>query len=59
MTTTEDPRDILLWPDGILCFREECAPELLLRGGNYRVINRTSLEWYSRARRASQTSTPA
>jgi hypothetical protein len=46
---TDDPRDILLWPDRTWCFREECGPELLNRGG-YRVVKQNSFEWYSRAR---------
>ena len=54
---TEDPRDILLWPDDTWCFRGECDPELL-RDDNYRVIKRNSFEWYSRARAAPQPSRP-
>ena len=46
---TDDPRDILLFPDGTCCFREKCEPELL-RGGEYRVIKHYSFEWYSRER---------
>ena len=46
---TEDPRDILLWADRTWCFREECGPELLSRGG-YHVVKQNSLEWISRAR---------
>jgi hypothetical protein len=54
MMMTEDPRDILIWPDGTWRFREECILELL-RDGSYRLIKRYSFEWYSRAW-ASQTS---
>jgi len=50
VTNKEHPRDILLWPDGTWCFREECDPGLV-RGGNYRVIWWNSFEWHSRARR--------
>ena len=57
MTNTEHPRDILLFLDGTWSFREECDPVLLLRVCNYRLIQRNSFEWHSRARRASQTST--
>jgi hypothetical protein len=39
MTNTEDPRDILLLLDGTCRFREECDPELVLHGGNCRVID--------------------
>jgi len=49
-TNTEHPRDILLLVDGTWCFREECDPELMLRDGDYRVVQRTSFEWHSHAR---------
>ena len=32
-----NPDDILLWPDGFWCFREELGPRFL-RKDNYRVI---------------------
>jgi hypothetical protein len=32
-----NPDDILLWPDGFWCFREELDPRFL-REDNYRVI---------------------
>ena len=38
------PDDILLWPDGFWCFREEYAPTFL-REDNYRVVKRSSYEW--------------
>ena len=49
LTNTDDPRDIILFPDGTCCFREQCDPELL-RGGEYRVIKHYSFEWYARER---------
>ncbi len=36
--------DILLWPDGFWCFREEYSKETL-RDENYRVIPSNSPEW--------------
>lgn len=38
-----DPDDILLWPDGFWCFREEFDPRFL-RGNNYRVVESASDE---------------
>jgi len=46
-----DPLDILFWPDGFWCFRNELPPEFR-RGGNHRVIPWNSFEWASRARAA-------
>jgi hypothetical protein len=39
-----NPDDILLWPDGFWCLREEFRKEFL-RGDNYRVILRDTDEW--------------
>ena len=39
-----NPHDILLWPDGFWCFREE-LDQNFLRDDNYRVILRYSNEW--------------
>ena len=36
--------DILLWPDGFWCFREEFSPHFL-RSDDYRVIPHQSEEW--------------
>jgi hypothetical protein len=36
--------DILLWPDGFWCFREEFSPHFL-RADDYRVILRQGEEW--------------
>ena len=38
-----NPDDILLWPDGFWCFREELDPRFL-RGNNYRVVEGASEE---------------
>jgi hypothetical protein len=38
------PDNILLWPDGFWCFREEYDPSFL-RDDNYRVIVHQSEEW--------------
>ena len=38
------PDNILLWPDGFWCFRDELAPSFL-RDDNYRVILHQSDEW--------------
>jgi hypothetical protein len=39
-----NPDDILLWPDGFWCFREELCKEFL-RDDKYRVILQHSDEW--------------
>ena len=39
-----NPDDILLWPDGFWCLRQEHSPEFL-RDDNYRVIAHLSDEW--------------
>ena len=41
---TQDPLDILQWPDRFWCFREELSPKFL-RDDNYRVIFCSSDEW--------------
>jgi len=46
---SENPDDILLWPDGFWCFRKEFSEEFL-RQDDYRVILRHSDEWLSRTR---------
>jgi len=38
------PEDLLIWPDGFWCFREELR-ENMLRGGDYRVVLEGSEEW--------------
>lgn len=38
------PENILLWPDGFWCYREELRPEFL-RDDSYRVIVHHSDEW--------------
>ena len=38
------PEDILLWPDGFWCFREEFSP-LFLREDDYQVVPHRSDEW--------------
>jgi len=38
------PDNILIWPDGFWCFREELCPEFL-RDDNYRVIPHSTDEW--------------
>jgi hypothetical protein len=48
-TTSEhtlSPDDILLWRDGLWCFREELCKEFL-RNDNYRAILQHSDEWSS------------
>jgi hypothetical protein len=39
-----NPRDILAWPDGFWCFREEFDKEFL-RDDTYRVLAFESEEW--------------
>ena len=39
-----NPQDILLWPDGFWCFREEFSPQFL-RDDDYRVVPHKSDEW--------------
>jgi hypothetical protein len=39
-----NPDDILKWPDGFWCLREEFCPEFL-RDDGYREILRNSDEW--------------
>ena len=41
---TENPADILLWPDGFWCLREEFNQNFL-RDHNYRVIVHGCDEW--------------
>jgi hypothetical protein len=36
--------DVLLWPDGFWCFRDEFSPRFL-RAEDYRVIPHGSEEW--------------
>ena len=36
--------DILLWPDGFWCFRDEYRKKIL-RGENYRVLEKNGPEW--------------
>jgi len=38
------PDNILIWPDGFWCFREELNPDFL-RDDNYRVIEHNTEEW--------------
>ena len=38
------PDNILMWPDGFWCFREEHDPKFL-RGEDYRVITHHTDEW--------------
>jgi hypothetical protein len=40
----ENPDDLLLWPDGFWCFREEFS-EQWLRPHNFTVILRNSQDW--------------
>lgn len=42
--SAENPDDLLLWPDGFWCFRDEYR-EQWLRAVDYRVILRGSDEW--------------
>jgi hypothetical protein len=54
-----NPGDILLWPDGFWCLREELCNEFL-RDDNYRVILHRCDEWlnlrkYPRHRRQIKT----
>jgi hypothetical protein len=45
-----NPNDILLWPDGFWCFREDNDPKFK-RSTDFRVIKYESAEWldfYSR-----------
>ena len=39
-----NPDDILIWPDGFWCYREEFREDFL-RGDNYRVVAHLSDEW--------------
>ena len=39
-------QDILIWPDGFWCFREEFS-ESFLRDDKYRVVETTTDEWVS------------
>jgi hypothetical protein len=39
-----NPNDILLWPDGFWCFREEHSPGFM-REANYREIAQHGDEW--------------
>jgi len=41
-----NPDDILMWPDGFWCFREEFS-SAFLRDYNYRLIRQNSEEWSS------------
>jgi hypothetical protein len=43
---SENPDDILLWPDNFWCFRKEFS-QGFLRQDNYRVILHRSNEWLS------------
>jgi len=36
--------NLLIWPDGFRCFREELSPDFL-RDGNYRVVVHNTDEW--------------
>jgi hypothetical protein len=38
------PHDVLIWPDGVWCFREHFGNEFM-RESNYRVIPDQSPEW--------------
>ena len=38
------PDNILIWPDGFWCFREEFSSEFL-RDNNYRVVEHSTDEW--------------
>ncbi|HXC38302.1 MAG TPA: hypothetical protein VN667_05105 [Burkholderiales bacterium] len=42
--SVENPDDLLLWPDGFWCFREEFS-ESWLRERDYRVIPLNCDEW--------------
>jgi hypothetical protein len=42
--TSENPDDVLLWPDDFWCFRKEFSKGFL-RKDDYRVISRDSDEW--------------
>ncbi len=46
---SDNPDDILLWPDGFWCFRKEFS-EGFLRQDDYRVILHHSDEWLSHTR---------
>jgi len=39
------PEDILLWPDGFWCFREDFN-DGFMRGNDYRVVALLSVEWW-------------
>ena len=55
----ENSDDILVWRDGFWCYRLELSPDLR-RGGDYRVVARTALEWLAyNAKRAAATNNPA
>jgi hypothetical protein len=46
---SENPDDILLWPDAFWCFRKEFSKGFL-RQDDYRVIQHNSDEWLSYTR---------
>lgn len=39
-----NPQDMLLWPDGFWCFREEHC-ETFLRADDYRIVLHLTDEW--------------
>jgi len=56
-TMHEEPGDILLWPDGSWCYREEFH-EALLHGNTYQIVRRGSEEWIKINSRVAATSAP-
>ena len=52
------PDNILLWPDGFWCFREEHSPSFL-RYEDYRVIVHNTDEWRAVESRGMPTSRKA
>ena len=41
-----NPNDMLVWPDGFWCFREEHCDEFL-RNDDYRIVAHNSEEWHA------------
>ena len=41
---TMHPEDIIIWPDGFWCFREEFCADFL-RDNNYRIVEHSADKW--------------